>query len=127
VFVQPGGAVAESVLVFLGGKPSHAFTPEGDTLRQAEPEFEIWDVGAAALSAAADRLGVELDELLYARAHVLGDVGDPRLLALQLVDPSLGWLHLDAKTRGLGQREFALCVESALDRLGLGPFSHRRP
>jgi hypothetical protein len=126
VFVQSGGSARETVLVFLGGKPSHAFTPEGDTLREAEPEFEIWDVGAAALASAADRVGVEPGELLYARADVVGDVADPRLLELQLVDPSLGWLQLDSKTRDLGQREFAVCVESALERLGLGPFSHRR-
>ena len=115
------------MLVFVGGKPSHAFTPRGDTLRVAEPDFEIWDVGATALSAAADQVGVEPAELLYARAHVVGDVTDPRLLELQLVDPALGWLQLDSKTRDLGQREFAVCVESALERLGLGPFSHRRP
>jgi hypothetical protein len=126
-FVQPGRSAPETVLVFIGGKPSHAFTPEGDALREAEPEFEIWDVGAAALSAAADRVGVETGELLYARAHVVGDVADPRLLELQLVDPSLGWLQLKSKTRDLGQREFAVCVESALERLGLGPFSHRGP
>jgi hypothetical protein len=40
------------------------------------------------------------------------------------VDPSLGWRRLDADTRTLAQREFALAVESALERLGLGPFSH---
>jgi hypothetical protein len=49
------------------------------------------------------------------------------LLELQLVDPSLGWRQLDAGTRDLAQREFALAVESACERLGLGPFSHRRP
>ena len=62
-------------------------------------------------------------ELLYARAHLSG----ARLVELQLVDPSLGWKRLDADTRDLAQREFALSVESALERLGLGPFSHRSP
>ncbi len=111
VFVQPAGEAAETVLVFLGGKPSHAFPPE--------PDFELWDVGAAALAAAAPEPG----ELLYARAHLSGD----RLVELQLVDPSLGFKRLDADSRGLAQREFAVAVESALERLGLGPFSHRRP
>jgi hypothetical protein len=61
--------------------------------------------------------------LLYARAHLLG----ARLQELQLVDPSFGWRRLDTNTRVLAQREFALAVESALERLGLGPLSHRRP
>jgi hypothetical protein len=111
VFVQPAGSAAETVLIFLGGKPSHAFPPE--------PDFELWDVGVAALAAAAADPG----ELLYARAHLSGS----RLVELQLVEPSLGWRRLDAGTRDLAQREFALAVESALERLGLGPFSHRGP
>jgi hypothetical protein len=115
VFVQPAGSAAETVLVFLGGKPSHAFP--------SEPDFELWDVGAVALSAAAAHVGIDPSELLYARAHLSG----ARLLELQLVDPSLDWRRLDADTRDLAQREFALAVESALERLGLGPFSHRRP
>jgi hypothetical protein len=49
------------------------------------------------------------------------------LLGLGLVEPSLGWRQLDDATRARTQREFALGVESALDRLGLGPLSHRRP
>jgi hypothetical protein len=126
VFVQPGVSVAETVLIFFGGEPSHAFTSAldaSDALVAAEPDFEIWDVGSAALAAAAAQVGIHTPELLYARAHV---VGDPlRLLDLQLVDPSLGWRSLDAGTRDLAQREFALCVESALERLGLGPLSHR--
>jgi hypothetical protein len=110
VFVQHADSAAETVLIFLGGKPSHAFPPD--------PDFELWDVGAAALAAAAAQ-----SELLYARAHLSG----ARLVELQLVDPSLGWRRLDADTRNLAQREFALAVESALERFGLGPFSHRRP
>jgi len=115
MFVQPAESAAETELVFLGGEPSHAFPPE--------PDFEIWDVGTAALAAAAAQAGVNADELLYARAHLLG----ARLLELQLVDPSLGWRRLDTGTRDLAQREFALAVESACERLGLGPLSHRRP
>jgi hypothetical protein len=127
VLVQPGGSDPESVLIFLGGRPSHAFTaqdqgvPEG--LRQGDADFELWDVGAAALAAGAARAGVEMGELLYARVHLVG----ARVLELQLVDPSLGWRRLDADARGRVQRVFALAVESALERLGLGPFSHRRP
>lgn len=116
VFVQEADGEPETVLVFVGGKPSHAFTTQDGGLHQGEAHFELWDVGAAALSAAPG-------ELLYARAHLAG----ARLVELQLVDPSLGWLRLDTEARGLAQREFALAVESALERLGLGPFSHRRP
>lgn len=119
VLVQPADPAPETVLIFLGGERSHAFT---NTV-QADPDFEIWEVGAAALAAAAAQVGVNAGELLYARAHLLG----ARLLELQLVDPSLGWRRLDANTRDLAQREFALAVESACERLGLGPFSHRRP
>jgi hypothetical protein len=123
VLVQAGDSAPETVLVFLGGEQSHAFTKQARTLVQAEPDFEIWDLGAAALAAAAAQVGVNANELLYARAHLSGS----RLLELQLVEPSLGWRQLDGDTRDLAQREFALAVESALERLGLGPLSHRRP
>ncbi len=113
VFVQPAASATETELVFLGGEPSHAFPPE--------PDFELWDVGAGALAAAAAELGIDAGELLYARAHLDG----ARLVELQLVDPSLGWRRLDDRTRELAQRRFALAVESALERLGLGPL--RRP
>jgi hypothetical protein len=135
----------ETALVFLAGKQSHAFTkramlpPPGRTpelevtgtyaveqLQPAEPDFEIWDVGVAALNAAAAHLGIDASEFLYARVDVIGGRKDPRLLGLELVEPSLGWRQLDPKTRELRQREFALGVESALDRLGLGPLSRRR-
>ncbi len=115
VLVQPATAADETVLIFLGGQPSHAFP--------AEPDFEIWDVGAAALDAAAAQVRIDATELLYARAHVVGD----RLLELQLIDPSMGWRQLGADACDLAQREFAVSVESALERLGLGPFSHRGP
>jgi hypothetical protein len=115
VLVQPAGPGDETVLIFLGGKPSHAFP--------AEPDFEIWDVGSAALAGAAAQVGIDAGELLYARAHLVG----ARLLELQLVDPSLDWRRLEGDTRDLAQRGFAVAVESALQRLGLGPLSHRRP
>ena len=149
VLIQPYDArVAdgETALVFLGGRQSHAFTkgpilpPPGrrpvfdesgtyaeESLTPADPDFELWDVGHAALAAAAAHLDIDPTEFLYARVDVLGGPSDPQLLELELVEPSLGWRQLDATTRGRQQREFALAVESALDRLGLGPLSHRRP
>ncbi|QLL09571.1 hypothetical protein [Mycobacterium vicinigordonae] len=116
VWVQSAQTAPETVLVFLGGKPSHAFVTTGDALHQGDADFEQWDAGAAPLTAAPG-------ELLYARVHLVGK----RVLELELIDPSLGWLRLDVQTRGLAQRQFALAVESALERLGLGPLSHRRP
>jgi hypothetical protein len=148
---DPRIANGETALVFLGGRQSHAFTkgpllpPPGElaaldesgtyaeeTLAPADPDFEIWDVGHAALAAASARLRLDVSELLYARVDVIGGHDDPRLLELELVEPSLGWRQLDETARDAQQREFALGVESALDRLGLGPLtnrpgSHRRP
>lgn len=136
----------ETALVFLHGQQSHAFTkgpilpPPGrrpvfdesgtyaeESLTPAEPDFELWDVGHAALAAAAAHLGIGADEFLYARVDVLGGAGDAQLLELELIEPSLGWQQLDSAARNRQQREFALGVEVALERLGLGPLSHRRP
>lgn len=109
------GATGRTTLVFLGGEQSHAWP--------GEPEFESWDLGHAALATAAGRAGIGPRELLYARADLAGD----RLVSLDLVAPQLGWHHVDAATRQLAQRRFAVAVESGCERLGLGPFSHRRP
>ena len=110
---------------YLGGTQSHAFDTAAAS--PVEADFELWDLGQTALQAAADQLGIGVDELLYARADVIGGPGDAELVELNLVAPSLGWQLLDDTARGDAQRQFALCVESALDRLGLGPLSHRRP
>jgi hypothetical protein len=110
----PGGK-AQSALIFVGGNRSHSWP--------GEPEFESWDLGYAAITAAAERAGIGTRELLYARADVAGD----RLARLDLVAPALGWRFLDADARERAQRQFALGVESALERLGLGPLSHRYP
>jgi hypothetical protein len=111
----PTNGVAQAALIFLGGHQSHAWP--------VEPEFESWDLGHAAIASAAKHAGIESGELLYARV----DVGEGGVAALDLVAPSLGWSHLDVDTRELAQRQFALGVESACERLGLGPFSHRGP
>ena len=130
---------------FLGGKASHAFTKgpmlpavesqvfdasgtyATEDLSPADPEPEYWDVGYAAFAAAAEHLDMAPTELLYARVDVIGDAMRGPLLELELVEPGLGWGQLDVSTRELQQRQFALEVESALDRLGLGALSHRRP
>ena len=98
-----------------------------ETLWPAEPDVELWDTGHAALAAAADELGMRSAELLYARVDLIGGREDPRVLELELVEPSLGWRQLDTAARADRQRDFAVGVEAALQRLGLGPLSHRRP
>ncbi len=136
----------ETALVFLRGRQSHAFTkapilpaPGGrpafddsgtfaeESLTPAEPDFELWDVGQAAVAAAAAHLDIDVAELLYARVDVIGGASDPQLLELELVEPSLGWRQLDAATRARRQRDFVVGVEDTLERRGLGPLSHRRP
>jgi hypothetical protein len=120
---RPTASIPQTALVFLGGAQSHAFAAAS----AVEADFELWDVGHAALQAAADRLRIGADELLYARADVIGGPGHAELVALDLIAPTLGWQLLGETARDDAQRQFALCVESALDRFGLGPLSHRRP
>lgn len=117
---RAAGPEDTTALVFLGGKQSHAFTTE----RSVDADFELWDVGHAAQRAAAKQARIRADELLYARVDVTDDA---RLVRLDLVAPPLGWQLLDDAARDLAERQFAVCVESALERLGLGPLSHRRP
>ena len=149
VLVQPYDPrveAGETALVFLAGEQSHGFVkgpilpPQGrqprfdesgtyaeETLTPADPDIAVWEIGHNTLDAAAARLGVPRSEFLYARVDLIGTGEDAVVLELELVEPSLGWRQLDAKSRGLLQRNFALHVEAALDRLGLGPLSHRRP
>lgn len=149
VLVQPYDSrveAGETALVFLGGEQSHGFVkgpilpPRGrqprldasgtyaqETLTPADPDVELWEIGHSTLDAAAAHLGVPRNEFLYARVDLIGTGDDAVVLELELIEPSLGWRQLDEKNRGLLQRNFALHVEAALERLGLGPLSHRRP
>ena len=149
VVVQPYDARVEwgeTALVFLGGEQSHAFAkgpilpPDGrrprldgsgtfaaETLTPADPDAELWELGYTALDAAAACVGVPRGEFLYARVDLIGTGDDAVLLELELIEPSLGWRQLDSRSRESLQRDFALHVEAALDRLGLGPLSRRRP
>jgi hypothetical protein len=120
---RPSATAVRTALVFLGGIQSHAFAEDA----LIEADFELWDLGQAALVAAADHIGIGVEELLYARADVIEEAGAAALVELNLVAPSLGWRLLAGDARDDAQRQFALCVESALDRLGLGPLSHRGP
>jgi hypothetical protein len=149
VLVQPYDARVEdgeTALVFLGGEQSHAFTkgpmlpPQGqqpqlhgsgtyvaEQLTPADPEPELWEVGHAAIDAACGYLDIARNELLYARVDLIGGPSEPLLLEFEAVEPGLGWGQLTDEERSLRQRQFAVCVESALERLGLGPLSHRGP
>ena len=136
----------ETALVFIGGEQSHAFTkgpmlpPQGvkpkldesgtyaeESLSVADPDFELWDLGHAVLDAAASQVGIARDEFLYARVDLIGGHQSPVLLEMELIEPGLGWRQLGEADRKLRQRGFALQVEAACERLGLGPLSHRRP
>ncbi len=120
---RPSGTAVHTALVFLGGAQSHAFVEKSTV----DADFEVWDLGQAALHAAADRIGIPVDQLLYARVDVIGEPGAAALTELNLVAPQLGWRLLSTTVRADKQRQFALCVESALEQLGLGPLWHRRP
>jgi len=111
-----------SSLVFFGAGRSHAFGAAG-----ADPDFELWDVGRAALRSAAERLSIRIEELLYARADIAGTATDARLVGLDLIAPQLGFGELAADERDRAQRRFAVEVAAALERLGLGPLAQRRP
>jgi hypothetical protein len=110
-------------LIFFAGTQSHAFTGAAPF----DADFALWAVGYSALDAAADRTGISPTELLYARVDVVGGPGDVHLVDLDLIAPALGWQVLDNAVRTDAQRQFALGVQSALERLGLGPLSHRPP
>jgi len=120
---RPSGSAVSTALVFFGGRQSHACVENSPI----DADFELWSLGQAALQAAVDHVGIGVEELLYARADVIEEAGYVELAELDLVAPQLGWRLLDDQARDFAQRRFALCVESALDRLGLGPLSHRSP
>ena len=73
-----------------GAEP--VFDPSGtyaeETLSPADPDTELWDVGYAALAAAADHLGMQPSDFLYARVDIIGGHDDPRLLELEMVEPA---------------------------------------
>ncbi len=147
VLVQPYDprvADGETAMVFLGGRQSHAFTkgpmlpPAGqppafeetgtyahESLSPADPDDDVWQVGRSAVDAVLRRFNLEPEDLLYARVDVIGGPQDPRVLELELVEPGLGFRQLGRADREDAERRFAVGVESALERFGLGPLSRR--
>ena len=123
-----GAQAPGTTLIFLSGVQSHALgTSAAGVLRGTEADFELWDLGYAAMDAACAQADITRTELLFARVDLIGGRRDPAVAELDLVAPDLGWRHLDDDTRALQQRTFALGVESACERMGLGPLSHRGP
>jgi hypothetical protein len=117
-----------TTLIFLNGKQSHSFgASAAGVLRGAEEDVELWDLGYAAVDVACAKTGITRAELLFARVDLIGGRRDPVVAEFDLIGPDLGWRHLDNDTRALQQRTFALGVESACERMGLGPLSHRGP
>lgn len=134
----------ETALVFIAGEPSHAFlkgpmlpppgqAPELDAtgsyarerLAGTDADPRLWEFGRRTLQAAAADLGIAVTELLYARVDVIGGPTDATLLELELVEPGLGWRQQRPQLRSDAERRFAIAVGAALERLGLGPMSHR--
>jgi hypothetical protein len=113
-----------TALVFLSGEESHAFT-QGPILSPADPDDEVWEVGRLAIDAVLGMFELEPQDLLYARVDVIGGPEDARLRALELVEPVLGFGQLDRNDRKDAERRFAVGVEGALERFGLGPLSRR--
>ncbi len=100
--------IGETALVFLGGEFSHAIR-KGPLLRPDEaatdalfaaeaisprqPADDERSLAESAMLAATRRLGLGVP-LLYARADVIRDAdGEPRLLELELAEPSLFLTH----------------------------------
>jgi hypothetical protein len=104
-------AAGETALVFLGGQYSHAFgkaailrTKQADesglfateALSPTQPDTALLRTGELVMDAAADRLGIDRADLLYARVDLLpGQDGQPLLLELELAEPSLGFRQND--------------------------------
>ena len=138
---DPRIADGETALVFLGGEQSHAFTkgpllpPPGEraaldesgtyaeeSLRPAEPDFELWDVGHAALAAAAARLGIDVARAALRPRRRHRRAGRPAAAGTRTRRTVAGLAPARRdRTRDCSSATFALGVESALDRLGLGP------
>ncbi|GAB2926660.1 hypothetical protein GCM10027047_24520 [Rhodococcus aerolatus] len=133
VLVQPFlpvvDAEGETALVLVRGEPSHAFTKGAmlaapgagtgatdgsglfltETLGPAAPPARAWALARAALEVAAARAGLRPADVLQARVDVLG-ADEPRVLELELVEPSLGWRQVAEPARAAALASFADAV-----------------
>jgi hypothetical protein len=65
-------------LIFISGEQSHAFdSSAAGVLRGAEEDFELWDLGYAAVDVACAKTGITRAELLFARVDLIGGRRDP--------------------------------------------------
>lgn len=117
----------ECALVYLGGEFSHA-VQKGPMLEQGagivDRLWERWTLTPTSPTAAQLRLATDTitafpeawrDDLLYCRIDVVhDDEGQPLLLEVELIDPTL-FLHLHHD----GIARFATCILDALERLAL--------
>ena len=88
----------------------------------ADPDFEMWDVGYAALKAACLHLEIPTADLLYARVDLDRRDPDKSLLMNWNGRTVLGWRQLAAEARSERERNFrGLRRVSSGKRLGLGP------
>ena len=122
-------AEGETALVFFGGVYSHAFIKSAmlsdsaaldesglfvaEGLRPTDPAGDLRRAAEDAMDAVAQVLGLRRSDLLYARVDLLrGNAGEPLLLELELVEPSLGFRQTDGGAR----LRFASAVRAALAR-----------
>jgi glutathione synthase/RimK-type ligase-like ATP-grasp enzyme len=102
----------ETALVFLGGRYSHAFRKGpmltgrrvmaangaylSEELSGAEPGPAERALAVRALAAAAADTAVDLADLAYARVDVVTGEEGPRVLEVELIEPSLGFAFAGA-------------------------------
>jgi glutathione synthase/RimK-type ligase-like ATP-grasp enzyme len=140
VVVQPFepsvDTAGETVMVLVRGRPSHAFhkgamlpapgaaavAVDGsglfttERLGPLEPPAAAWAVAELAVAAAARRIGLDPADLLYARVDVLG--AQPRVLEVELVEPSLGWRQVPDAQRAAALSRFVDAVVELLASRG---------
>jgi hypothetical protein len=128
--------------VFLGGVYSHAFVKGPmltagaatdasglfvtERLRPAQPDHAQRVLAEDTLDAAADLLGLDRADLLYARVDVVrAEDGRPAVLELEMAEPSLGFRQADpgAPLRFASAARSLLCSRARTARPAAAPAS----
>jgi len=124
-FLERVGAQGETALVFIGGRFSHAVR-KGLLLQSgaaatpslfAPEEISARAASSAELQVAAQALAaVPEPALLYARVDLIRDAQDaPRLLELELTEPSLFFAHHPGSAEALARASLGLLGMRAAD------------